>query len=227
LGLVKKQVRVYNFEVAKLHTYFVGGQQQWLIHNESIDIDGSSRSSNCPLYRNNDISFKAEVHRNLRVGNGQRMDTMRVTSVRATLLDTYFHTGTGTDARARQVAQSVSTIYSRLCNAGHIAGDRFGGPGSWFSLNIVPILQDINFGEYKKFENGMFQAIEDWGAVDFFADFTYNAIDKRRTINDGFYLPTTMEVKYKVYDVQTITRFLKFDNITGNIMESSRSYRWR
>jgi hypothetical protein len=33
LGLVKKQVRVYNFEVAKLHTYFVGGQQQWLVHN--------------------------------------------------------------------------------------------------------------------------------------------------------------------------------------------------
>jgi YD repeat-containing protein len=36
LGLVKKQVRVYNFEVAKLHTYFVGGQQQWLVHNTGL-----------------------------------------------------------------------------------------------------------------------------------------------------------------------------------------------
>jgi Pretoxin HINT domain len=35
LGLVKKQVRVYNFEVAKLHTYFVGGEQQWLVHNQN------------------------------------------------------------------------------------------------------------------------------------------------------------------------------------------------
>jgi hypothetical protein len=35
LGLVKKQVRVYNFTVATLHTYFVGGKQQWLVHNIS------------------------------------------------------------------------------------------------------------------------------------------------------------------------------------------------
>jgi hypothetical protein len=33
LGLVKKQVRVYNFTVARLHTYFVGEKQSWLVHN--------------------------------------------------------------------------------------------------------------------------------------------------------------------------------------------------
>lgn len=31
--VVEKSVQVYNFEVAELHTYFVGEQEQWLVHN--------------------------------------------------------------------------------------------------------------------------------------------------------------------------------------------------
>jgi hypothetical protein len=50
LGLVKKQVRVYNFEVAKLHTYFVG-EQQWLTHNCEANVPGHPSSHSAVLGR--------------------------------------------------------------------------------------------------------------------------------------------------------------------------------
>jgi hypothetical protein len=153
LGLVKKQVRVYNFEVAKLHTYFVGGQQQWLVHN-----------INCgALYGDTNTPGRID-YGTIDPTTGQRSGTRaRITPDMV---------GGPRSEASRSFDPLPGWIDGFIHNRAHLHGSQLGGSGG-IASNLVTMLALRNSPVMRRFENSVRRHVQAGNVVYYFSEPVY------------------------------------------------------